>query len=167
MNKAAWKRRFVIFTRLPRSIRRMRNNPLRLRHNSQTEVQSALRELERLESDHQRATPMHAEIELLGKCWLAVGHLTSEQLGRFRELVAHLVSMYRTHMNLRMLFCSRLPRASSPVQSNRRWHAKSQNDGRPQRSDRIGSPETLPEGAPVSPEVLVPHSVAHQKKIGL
>jgi hemerythrin-like domain-containing protein len=70
----------------------------RLRHNSQTEVQSALRELERLESDHQRATPMHAEIELLGKCWLAVGHLTSEQLGRFRELVAHLVSMYRTHI---------------------------------------------------------------------
>ena len=45
--------------------------------------------------------------------------------------------------------------------------AKWQNDGRPQRSDSIGSPETLPEGAPVSPEVLVPHSVAHQKKIGL
>jgi hypothetical protein len=107
---------------------------------------------------------MHAEIELLGKCWLAVGHLTSEQLGRFRELVAHLVSMYRTHIEFED---ARLPRASSPVQSNRRWHAKWQNDGRPQRSDRIGSPETLPEGAPVSPEVLVPHSVAHQKKIGL
>ena len=70
----------------------------RLRHSSQMEVQSALRELESLESDHQRATPMHAEIELLGKCWLAVGHLTSEQLGRFRELVAHLVSMYRSHI---------------------------------------------------------------------
>src|ERR1039458_4546998 len=125
----------------------------RLRHNSQTEVQSVLRELERLESDHQRATPMHAEIELLGKCWLAVGHLTSEQLGRFRELVAHLISsLCIAHiLNLRIPFCSRLPRASSPVQSNRRWPAKWRNDGRPQPSDRIGSPETLPPSPPVCP----------------
>ena len=102
---------------------------------------------------------MHAEIELLGKCWLAVGHLTSEQLGRFRELVAHLVSMYRTHIEFEdaVLF----PLATRVLSS------AEQSDGRPQRSDRIGSPETLPEGAPVSPEVLVPHSVAHQKKIGL
>jgi len=70
----------------------------RLRHSSRTEVQSALRELERLETDHERATPMHAEVELLGQCWLADGHLTSEQRCRFRELVAHLTSMYRTHI---------------------------------------------------------------------
>jgi hemerythrin-like domain-containing protein len=70
----------------------------RLRHSPQTEVQSALRELERLENDHQRAAPMHAEVELLGQRWLADGHLTSEQRCRVRELVAHLASMYRTHI---------------------------------------------------------------------
>ena len=70
----------------------------RLRHSSRTEVQSALRELERLETAHERATPMHAEVELLGQCWLADGHLTPEQRYRFRELVAHLTSMYRTHI---------------------------------------------------------------------
>ena len=70
----------------------------RLRHSPQAEVQSALRELERLESDHQRATPMHAEVELLGQRWLADGHLTSEQRCRLRELVAQLTSMYRTHI---------------------------------------------------------------------
>jgi hemerythrin-like domain-containing protein len=41
---------------------------------------------------------MHAEVELLGQCWLADGHLTPEQRYRFRELVAHLTSMYRTHI---------------------------------------------------------------------
>jgi hemerythrin-like domain-containing protein len=71
----------------------------RLRHSSRTEVQSAFRELERLESDHQRATPMHAEVELLGQRCLADGHLTSEQLCRFRELVARLTSMYRAHID--------------------------------------------------------------------
>jgi len=70
----------------------------RLGLSSQTEVQSTLRELERLESDHQSATPMHAEVELLGHRLLADGHLTSEQRCRVRELVAHLASMYRTHI---------------------------------------------------------------------
>lgn len=78
----------------------MRNNPYfpRLRHGPRAEVQSALREPERLESDHQRASPMHLEIELLGQRWLADGHLTSQQLCRFRELVAGLASMYRAHI---------------------------------------------------------------------
>ena len=72
----------------------------RLRHSMRIDLQSALHELERLESDRQRATPMHAEVELLGQRWLVEGYLRSEQRCRVRQLLGHLASMYRTHIEL-------------------------------------------------------------------
>jgi hemerythrin-like domain-containing protein len=70
----------------------------RVRALADPEVQSLLQELARLEQEHRWAAPLHAEVENLGREWLARGRLAPDQARAFQSAVASLVSMYRTHI---------------------------------------------------------------------
>jgi hemerythrin-like domain-containing protein len=71
----------------------------RLRSIHDSEVESVLADVARLEQEHRWAAPLHAEIELFGLQWLKEGRLAPEEARGFRSTVAELVSMYRTHID--------------------------------------------------------------------
>jgi hemerythrin-like domain-containing protein len=62
------------------------------------DVQAALDRVEALESDHQRADLLHAEVDRLGSAWLVQGSLPSAEASRFSGLLAELVELYRAHI---------------------------------------------------------------------
>jgi len=72
----------------------------RLRQICHPDVQSALASLEALEKDHRWAEPLHAEVERLGKHYLAAGSLPQSEVEAFRDAVARLASMYRQHIRV-------------------------------------------------------------------
>jgi hemerythrin-like domain-containing protein len=72
----------------------------RLRRTHQPDVQSALASLEALEKDHRWAEPLHAEVERLGKQYLATGSLVQSEVEAFRDAVNRLASMYRQHIRI-------------------------------------------------------------------
>ncbi|HLG97806.1 MAG TPA: hemerythrin domain-containing protein [Bryobacteraceae bacterium] len=70
----------------------------RLRAKQSTGVQSAFATLDSLHHDHARADALHAEVDRLGRAWLAQGTLPPADSARFSELIAELVELYRAHI---------------------------------------------------------------------
>jgi hemerythrin-like domain-containing protein len=56
--------------------------------------------IERLESEHDFADPLHHEIDRLGRLWLAQTRLNSEQRSQFLECVQSLISLYKEHIRI-------------------------------------------------------------------
>ena len=72
----------------------------RLRQIADPAVQSVLARLERLEDDHQAATPRHAKVDRLGRKYLAAGKLTGAEVNEYRQAVATLAAMYKEHIRV-------------------------------------------------------------------
>jgi hemerythrin-like domain-containing protein len=72
----------------------------RLRQIRHPDVQSALANLEALETDHRWAEPLHAEVERLGRQYLSSGSLSQPEVQTFRDAVARLASMYQQHIRV-------------------------------------------------------------------
>lgn len=53
-----------------------------------------------LEHDHIEAAALHAELDRLGREWLAAGVLDDAQRSRFAEIARQLQSIYREHIRL-------------------------------------------------------------------
>ncbi|MGE5113478.1 MAG: hemerythrin domain-containing protein [Acidobacteriaceae bacterium] len=72
----------------------------RLRQMNDPDMQSAFAELDKLESDHRWAEPLHAEVERLGVRYLDAGQLSVAEVESYRTSVARLVSMYKHHLSV-------------------------------------------------------------------
>lgn len=62
------------------------------------ETRDVLRQVEALESDHQRADAGHAEVDRLGREWLASGRLAPADAERLTGILTELSSLYREHI---------------------------------------------------------------------
>lgn len=78
----------------------------RLRSLPDSEVQSMLADVARLEQEHRWAAPLHAEVDRLGQQWLLAGGLGADQAHALQSAVSKLHSMYRSHIEFedRVLF---------------------------------------------------------------
>lgn len=78
----------------------------RLRESRDPEVKSALAEVARLEQEHRWATPLHDEVDFIGRQWLIEGELQPDQVRAFQSAIEQLAAMYRTHIEYedRVLF---------------------------------------------------------------
>jgi hemerythrin-like domain-containing protein len=65
-----------------------------------TAAAEALRALDALESEHADADRLHAELDGLGREWIASGTLASDKLARFRDLAQRLAAIYARHIAL-------------------------------------------------------------------
>jgi iron-sulfur cluster repair protein YtfE (RIC family) len=72
----------------------------RLRQSQDSDVAAALATLDALEADHRRAHSLHAVVNALGKQCLEEGRLSPPQAARFREAVAELASIYKSHIRV-------------------------------------------------------------------
>ncbi len=72
----------------------------RLRFLDQPQVRGVLAKMDSLEADHARADQSHAEIDRLGRQWLASGSLSPADAARLSALIAELVELYRSHIAL-------------------------------------------------------------------
>lgn len=72
----------------------------RLRRIREPEAQSALEQLDKLESDHRWAAPLHEKIERLGQQYLSNGSLSGNEATSFRAAAANLETMYRRHIEV-------------------------------------------------------------------
>jgi hemerythrin-like domain-containing protein len=64
------------------------------------EVETAIEKLAPLEHDHLLAGSLHAEVEELGRRYLAAGSLESTDVESFRKAIASLVSIYKQHISI-------------------------------------------------------------------
>jgi len=78
----------------------------RLRRTQNREVEYALAEVARLESEHRWAAPLHDEVDFLGRKWLVEGELSAGDAKSFHDAIAQLDAMYRAHIDYedRVLF---------------------------------------------------------------
>ena len=67
----------------------------RLRSIERPDLRAILEKVDALEDQHEEAKRGHAEIEQLGRKWLAAGSLALVDRTRFAELVAQLRDLYR------------------------------------------------------------------------
>ncbi len=72
----------------------------RMRACKDARAQAAITALDSLESDHDTAETAHAEVEQLGRNWLAEGRITSNDLTRLSELLHNLQSLYQRHIHI-------------------------------------------------------------------
>ncbi|HEX8983978.1 MAG TPA: hemerythrin domain-containing protein [Bryobacteraceae bacterium] len=72
----------------------------RLRAACESGDAEALRALESLESDHDNADRLHAELDLLGREWIETATLPQEKMRRFREIALRLKDVYARHIAL-------------------------------------------------------------------
>jgi hemerythrin-like domain-containing protein len=72
----------------------------RLRKLDDAEMHSALVQLEHLEEDHRAANPPHADVDRLGRKYLAAGKLTGAEVNQYRRAVASLRAIYEQHIRL-------------------------------------------------------------------
>ncbi|MBZ5574678.1 MAG: hemerythrin domain-containing protein [Acidobacteriia bacterium] len=72
----------------------------RLRQIHDPEIEAAFSKLDRLEEEHRRATPLHAEVDRLGAQFLSNGSLSNPEVDSFRKAVASLASMYKQHIRV-------------------------------------------------------------------
>ena len=72
----------------------------RLRKLLNPEIDAAIRTLEPLEQDHRRANALHAEVDQLGRTWLANDRLQEFDRKRFRADVMELSSIYKEHIRI-------------------------------------------------------------------
>jgi hemerythrin-like domain-containing protein len=70
----------------------------RLRSIERPDLRAVLEKVDALEDQHEEAKRGHAEIEQLGRKWLAAGSLALVDRTRFAELVAQLGDLYRGHI---------------------------------------------------------------------
>ncbi|MGE5109531.1 MAG: hemerythrin domain-containing protein [Acidobacteriaceae bacterium] len=70
----------------------------RVRDLAGIEVQGVLSDMVRLEQEHHWATPLHMEVDRIGRLWLANGELGKDEAQAFRTAVEQLAAMYRTHL---------------------------------------------------------------------
>lgn len=70
----------------------------RMRVSQDPRAAEALRRLEELEGDHDRAEALHADTDALFEQWLADGRLTAGATTRLRNLLAELSELYRRHI---------------------------------------------------------------------
>ncbi len=70
----------------------------RLRAAGGPEVEAALAEVARLESDHVRADRLHHEVDALGGAWLRNGTLPLNCAARLRDLASRLTAIYAAHI---------------------------------------------------------------------
>jgi len=70
----------------------------RLRSIERPDLRAMLEKVDALEDQHEEAKRGHAEIEQLGRKWLAAGSLALVDRTRFAELVAELGNLYRGHI---------------------------------------------------------------------
>ncbi len=72
----------------------------RLRQMRLPEVETAIERLAPLEHDHLVAGSLHAEVQELGRRYLAAGSLESTDVEAFRKAIASLVSLYKQHISV-------------------------------------------------------------------
>lgn len=72
----------------------------RLREVNHDETAKAISALDALEDDHKRADSLHAEVSALGLQCLDHGPLQILEVGRFRQAVRALASIYREHIRI-------------------------------------------------------------------
>jgi hemerythrin-like domain-containing protein len=72
----------------------------RLRQVEDSDGSSAVAILTKLETEHGRADPLHAEVERIGEKYLAHGSLPATEVDRFRRAVQDLHAMYERHINV-------------------------------------------------------------------
>jgi hemerythrin-like domain-containing protein len=72
----------------------------RLRSINNGEARAVLAKVDSLESDHAKADTIHAEVDRLGRKWLASGTLSPGESKEFAALVAELQELYRSHIGV-------------------------------------------------------------------
>jgi iron-sulfur cluster repair protein YtfE (RIC family) len=72
----------------------------RMRRIRDSEVQSAVAKIGKLEKEHRWAAPLHAEVERLGTIYLSGKSLSPEEVEGFRRAVSELAAMYREHIRV-------------------------------------------------------------------
>ena len=72
----------------------------RLRKVTHPEVDAAIKTLDPLEKEHQRADALHSEVDQLGRKCLSGTTLSSEDVRRFHESIAELASIYKEHIRI-------------------------------------------------------------------
>jgi len=72
----------------------------RMRRLLDPEVQAALLQLEHLEHDHRAADPLHAQVERLGRKYLAEEKLEAAEVAEYRGAIARLRAIYEQHIRL-------------------------------------------------------------------
>lgn len=72
----------------------------RLRQIDDPAIRSAFAKLDKLEEDHRRAEPLHAEVERLGVQYRSTGKLSDAEIASFRNSVASLVTIYQQHISV-------------------------------------------------------------------
>lgn len=72
----------------------------RLRGVADARVAAALRDLQRLEADHQAAEAMHAEVDRLVMRWLEADRLPENGAAELTRLLSRLRELYREHIAL-------------------------------------------------------------------
>jgi iron-sulfur cluster repair protein YtfE (RIC family) len=71
-----------------------------LRACSDDAVKEALNAVDKLEADHDQAKAGHAEVDQLGRKWLAEGSLTRKEMARMAEILRGLQSLYQNHIKI-------------------------------------------------------------------
>lgn len=70
----------------------------RLRASGDPAAADVIDEIERLEADHVRADDLHAQVDDIGRAWLADGSLPEGDAAAFRRAVQELELLYRAHI---------------------------------------------------------------------
>jgi hemerythrin-like domain-containing protein len=72
----------------------------RLRQIEQPQIKDALVKMQELEEDHEQANEWHAEVDHLGRRWLADTTLTRQEAEHLAEVLAWLTELYGRHLAL-------------------------------------------------------------------
>lgn len=70
----------------------------RMRRVDSAEVRAALSQVESLEREHRVADELHAQVDKLGRQWLATGSLLPAELAEIRTALAELKKIYDRHI---------------------------------------------------------------------
>ncbi len=69
-----------------------------LRALDRPEAEALFRRMAELEQEHRAAALCHAELDSLGRCWLAANHLSEPDTARFKDRISALDNLYPTHI---------------------------------------------------------------------
>jgi hemerythrin-like domain-containing protein len=72
----------------------------RMRRSGVAEARAVMAELDQLEADHRHADELHAQVDALGRKWLATGSLDERDRATMRALLDDLASLYAAHIRL-------------------------------------------------------------------
>lgn len=70
----------------------------RMRRLDDPDVRAVLGQVERLESEHRVADELHAQVDRLGRQWLAAGSLSPAELAEVRTALSQLKKIYDRHI---------------------------------------------------------------------